>query len=181
MAGRNYTALAFSIHSIDVDRVKSVYMMFYRVLPFLTLQIQHTEDMENEIEELLQEFEEKSNRPFLHTVCFYWHTTQLCNKQRTKLQSVCGHAQRLSLQHRAYAAMPHPQHRQSRTSEMAAFGQDGDILFSPLLRGWTCCSAFLLLGERLKSSPPSHETSPVVSSGRTTHLTSQSLAPPMIN
>lgn len=44
---------------------------FLNVLPFLTLQIQHTEDMENEIEELLQEFEEKSNRPFLHTVCFY--------------------------------------------------------------------------------------------------------------
>lgn len=37
----------------------------------MTLQIEHTEDMENEIEELLQEFEEKSNRPFLHTVCFY--------------------------------------------------------------------------------------------------------------
>lgn len=34
-------------------------------------QIQHTEDMENEIEELLQEFEEKSGRTFLHTVCFY--------------------------------------------------------------------------------------------------------------
>ncbi|KAG8505516.1 RNA polymerase II subunit A C-terminal domain phosphatase SSU72, partial [Galemys pyrenaicus] len=33
--------------------------------------IQHTEDMENEIEELLQEFEEKSGRAFLHTVCFY--------------------------------------------------------------------------------------------------------------
>lgn len=50
---------------------------FLNALPFLTLQIQHTEDMENEIEELLQEFEEKSNRPFLHTVCFYWHTSQL--------------------------------------------------------------------------------------------------------
>lgn len=35
------------------------------------LQIQHTEDMENEIDELLQEFEEKSGRTFLHTVCFY--------------------------------------------------------------------------------------------------------------
>lgn len=34
-------------------------------------QIQHTEDMENEIDELLQEFEEKSGRTFLHTVCFY--------------------------------------------------------------------------------------------------------------
>ncbi|XP_028854172.1 RNA polymerase II subunit A C-terminal domain phosphatase SSU72 [Denticeps clupeoides] len=33
--------------------------------------IQHTEDMENEIDELLQEFEDKSGRPFLHTVCFY--------------------------------------------------------------------------------------------------------------
>ncbi|KAL4694045.1 hypothetical protein H8959_013310 [Pygathrix nigripes] len=33
--------------------------------------IQHTEDMENEIDELLQEFEEKSGRNFLHTVCFY--------------------------------------------------------------------------------------------------------------
>ncbi|KAI4903947.1 hypothetical protein NFI96_016346, partial [Prochilodus magdalenae] len=33
--------------------------------------IQHTDDMENEIDELLQEFEEKSSRPFLHTVCFY--------------------------------------------------------------------------------------------------------------
>ncbi|KAK6477634.1 RNA polymerase II subunit A C-terminal domain phosphatase SSU72 [Huso huso] len=33
--------------------------------------IQHTEDMENEMDELLQEFEEKSSRPFLHTVCFY--------------------------------------------------------------------------------------------------------------
>ncbi|XP_028640736.1 RNA polymerase II subunit A C-terminal domain phosphatase SSU72 [Grammomys surdaster] len=33
--------------------------------------IQHTEDMENEIDELLQEFEEKSGRAFLHTVCFY--------------------------------------------------------------------------------------------------------------
>lgn len=38
----------------------------------LPLQIQHTDDMENEIDELLQEFEDKSNRPFLHTVCFYW-------------------------------------------------------------------------------------------------------------
>lgn len=35
-------------------------------------QIQHTDDMENEIDELLQEFEDKSHRPFLHTVCFYW-------------------------------------------------------------------------------------------------------------
>ncbi|MBN3322021.1 SSU72 phosphatase, partial [Atractosteus spatula] len=33
--------------------------------------IQHTDDMENEMDELLQEFEEKSSRPFLHTVCFY--------------------------------------------------------------------------------------------------------------
>ncbi|KTG37306.1 hypothetical protein cypCar_00035327 [Cyprinus carpio] len=33
--------------------------------------IQHTDDMENEMDELLQEFEEKSHRPFLHTVCFY--------------------------------------------------------------------------------------------------------------
>lgn len=40
----------------------------------VSLQIQHTDDMENEIDELLQEFEDKSNRPFLHTVCFYWHT-----------------------------------------------------------------------------------------------------------
>nr|KAF6394951.1 SSU72-like protein, RNA polymerase II CTD phosphatase [Molossus molossus] len=38
---------------------------------FLCPQIQHTEDMENEIDELLQEFEEKSGRTFLHTVCFY--------------------------------------------------------------------------------------------------------------
>nr|XP_060615045.1 RNA polymerase II subunit A C-terminal domain phosphatase SSU72 [Anolis sagrei ordinatus] len=38
---------------------------------FLCFQIQHTEDMENEIDELLQEFEEKSGRTFLHTVCFY--------------------------------------------------------------------------------------------------------------
>ncbi|KPP67316.1 RNA polymerase II subunit A C-terminal domain phosphatase SSU72-like, partial [Scleropages formosus] len=38
--------------------------------PFST-QIQHTDDMENEMDELLQEFEEKSSRPFLHTVCFY--------------------------------------------------------------------------------------------------------------
>lgn len=37
----------------------------------LCMQIQHTEDMENEIDELLQEFEEKSGRAFLHTVCFY--------------------------------------------------------------------------------------------------------------
>ncbi|XP_056293103.1 RNA polymerase II subunit A C-terminal domain phosphatase SSU72 isoform X2 [Pseudoliparis swirei] len=33
--------------------------------------IQHTDDMEDEMDELIQEFEEKSNRPFLHTVCFY--------------------------------------------------------------------------------------------------------------
>lgn len=33
--------------------------------------IQHTEDVDNEIEELLQEFEEKSGQTFLHTVCFY--------------------------------------------------------------------------------------------------------------
>ncbi|KAM8921971.1 RNA polymerase II subunit A C-terminal domain phosphatase SSU72-like [Lycaon pictus] len=33
--------------------------------------IQHTEDMENEIDELLQEFEEKSGRAFLHSVGFY--------------------------------------------------------------------------------------------------------------
>lgn len=43
----------------------------FNVLPPPPLQIQHTDDMENEIDELLQEFEEKSNRPFLHTVCFY--------------------------------------------------------------------------------------------------------------
>ncbi|TRY55735.1 hypothetical protein DNTS_010300 [Danionella cerebrum] len=36
-----------------------------------TSQIQHTDDMENEMDELLQEFEEKSQRSFLHTVCFY--------------------------------------------------------------------------------------------------------------
>lgn len=40
-------------------------------LKALPPQIQHTEDMENEIDELLQEFEEKSGRAFLHTVCFY--------------------------------------------------------------------------------------------------------------
>lgn len=39
--------------------------------PACSPQIQHTEDMENEIDELLQEFEEKSGRAFLHTVCFY--------------------------------------------------------------------------------------------------------------
>lgn len=39
--------------------------------PVCSPQIQHTEDMENEIDELLQEFEEKSGRAFLHTVCFY--------------------------------------------------------------------------------------------------------------
>lgn len=39
--------------------------------PLCSFQIQHTEDMENEIDELLQEFEEKSGRAFLHTVCFY--------------------------------------------------------------------------------------------------------------
>ncbi|XP_032692094.1 RNA polymerase II subunit A C-terminal domain phosphatase SSU72-like [Lontra canadensis] len=33
--------------------------------------IQHTEDVENEIHELLQEFQEKSGRAFLHKVCFY--------------------------------------------------------------------------------------------------------------
>ncbi|XP_041590478.1 RNA polymerase II subunit A C-terminal domain phosphatase SSU72-like [Vulpes lagopus] len=33
--------------------------------------IQHTEDMENEVDELLQEFEEKSGRAFPHTVGFY--------------------------------------------------------------------------------------------------------------
>ncbi|XP_044081868.1 RNA polymerase II subunit A C-terminal domain phosphatase SSU72-like [Neovison vison] len=33
--------------------------------------IQHTEDVEKEIDELLQEFEEKSGRAFLHTICFY--------------------------------------------------------------------------------------------------------------
>eukprot|EP00062_Callorhinchus_milii_P020875 gi/632977112/ref/XP_007905164.1/ PREDICTED: RNA polymerase II subunit A C-terminal domain phosphatase SSU72 [Callorhinchus milii] len=33
--------------------------------------IQRTEDMENEIDELIQELEEKSTRTFLHTVCFY--------------------------------------------------------------------------------------------------------------
>ncbi|XP_054572701.1 RNA polymerase II subunit A C-terminal domain phosphatase SSU72-like, partial [Eptesicus fuscus] len=29
------------------------------------------DDMENDLDELLQEFEEKCGRPFLHTVCFY--------------------------------------------------------------------------------------------------------------
>ncbi|XP_043837201.1 RNA polymerase II subunit A C-terminal domain phosphatase SSU72-like [Dromiciops gliroides] len=33
--------------------------------------IQQAEDMENEIDDLLQEFEEQSGRTFLHTVCFY--------------------------------------------------------------------------------------------------------------
>ncbi|XP_039104307.1 RNA polymerase II subunit A C-terminal domain phosphatase SSU72 isoform X1 [Hyaena hyaena] len=41
--------------------------------------IQHTEDMENEIDELLQEFEEKSGRAFLHTV-FCWRTAAVPNK-----------------------------------------------------------------------------------------------------
>lgn len=42
-----------------------------RGLSGLCPQIQHTEDMENDMDELLQEFEEKSGRAFLHTVCFY--------------------------------------------------------------------------------------------------------------
>uniref|UniRef100_UPI00358E9B92 RNA polymerase II subunit A C-terminal domain phosphatase SSU72-like n=1 Tax=Myxine glutinosa TaxID=7769 RepID=UPI00358E9B92 len=33
--------------------------------------IQLTEDMDNEMDELLQEFEDKSGKSFLHTVCFY--------------------------------------------------------------------------------------------------------------
>lgn len=49
------------------------YEEFYEWFVLLCLsQIQHTDDMENEMDELLQEFEEKSHRPFLHTVCFYW-------------------------------------------------------------------------------------------------------------
>ncbi|XP_043829504.1 RNA polymerase II subunit A C-terminal domain phosphatase SSU72-like [Dromiciops gliroides] len=33
--------------------------------------LQHAEDMENEMDELLQELEEKKSKVFLHTVCFY--------------------------------------------------------------------------------------------------------------
>ncbi|XP_060038991.1 RNA polymerase II subunit A C-terminal domain phosphatase SSU72-like [Erinaceus europaeus] len=33
--------------------------------------IQYMDDMDSELDELLLEFEEKSGRPFLHTVCFY--------------------------------------------------------------------------------------------------------------
>ncbi|XP_036604048.1 RNA polymerase II subunit A C-terminal domain phosphatase SSU72-like [Trichosurus vulpecula] len=33
--------------------------------------IQQTKDMDNDISELLQEFEERRNKTFLHTVCFY--------------------------------------------------------------------------------------------------------------
>ncbi|MBZ3875592.1 RNA polymerase II subunit A C-terminal domain phosphatase SSU72 [Sciurus carolinensis] len=33
--------------------------------------IRHLDDMENEIEDLLQTFEERRGRAFLHTVCFY--------------------------------------------------------------------------------------------------------------
>lgn len=43
-------------------------------------QIQHTDDMENEMDELLQEFEDKSHRPFLHTVCFYWTAQELSSR-----------------------------------------------------------------------------------------------------
>ncbi|XP_062040223.1 RNA polymerase II subunit A C-terminal domain phosphatase SSU72-like [Lepus europaeus] len=33
--------------------------------------LQHAEDMENEMEELIQALEKKSSRAFLHTICFY--------------------------------------------------------------------------------------------------------------
>lgn len=46
------------------------------------LQITHTDDMENEIEELLQEFEEKSGKTFLHTVCFYWRKPGFCKLKK---------------------------------------------------------------------------------------------------
>ncbi|XP_036604049.1 RNA polymerase II subunit A C-terminal domain phosphatase SSU72-like [Trichosurus vulpecula] len=37
----------------------------------ICLCIRQTEDMDNDISELLREFEERSNKTFLHTVCFY--------------------------------------------------------------------------------------------------------------
>ena len=36
------------------------------------LQLQETEDMENDIDELIQDFEHESHRQILHTVVFYW-------------------------------------------------------------------------------------------------------------
>jgi hypothetical protein len=35
------------------------------------MQLEKTEDMENEIDEILQEYESKIKRPILHSISFY--------------------------------------------------------------------------------------------------------------
>lgn len=154
-------------------------IMVWHVLLLLTLQIEHTEDMENEIEELLQEFEEKSKRPFLHTVCFYWRTSQTRNKPNQITISLWTHThaphssvysnvrKQLSCKHSIF---------RSGCQEWLLMDRMVGTPF-PLLRGRTCCSAFLSPAQWQAEVilHPSHGTSPVISSGRTTKLTSLNL------
>ena len=42
------------------------------IIPHMFTQLQDSEDLDNEIDELLQEFESRCQRPILHTTVFYW-------------------------------------------------------------------------------------------------------------
>ena len=42
------------------------------IISHMFTQLQDSEDLDNEIDELLQEFESRCQRPILHTTVFYW-------------------------------------------------------------------------------------------------------------
>ena len=48
--------------------------VFMKKCVFLLLfQLYSSDDLDNEVDEILQDFEHKVNRPILHTAIFYWH------------------------------------------------------------------------------------------------------------
>lgn len=125
----------------------------FNVLQPVTPQIQDTDDMENEIEELLQEFEDKSSKPFLHTVCFYWYTREISNKLRPNLQAMNqqlmdtrAHSTPQSATQCTHVCM----HSHAHTLQNFGSGPQKWLLldmcvmdFSSVYRGWTRCSAFI--------------------------------------
>ena len=122
--------------------------------------------MENEIEELLQEFEEKSNRPFLHTVCFYWHTSQIRNKRNQITISLWTHTHTHTNTHMPpHTPTPHSSVystvRKQLCCQYSVFrsGPQKWLLLDRMmvipLRGRTCCSAFVSCSVTGWSRPPS--------------------------
>lgn len=47
------------------------YVFILHKLPQSLRQLSETDDLDNDVDELLQEFEAKCQRPILHTVAFY--------------------------------------------------------------------------------------------------------------